>query len=87
MIAGTTHIAKSPAMTSYGGYSGCPPNEKVTWHKLDPDTENYTVNSDASIVAPLIFKYVLEKAAQANARIAKKATRPAEQGRAEAVEA
>ena len=49
------------AVTSYGGYSGCPPNEKVTWHKLDHDTVNYTINSDASIVAPLIFSYVLEK--------------------------
>ena len=48
------------AVTSYGGYSGCPANEKVSWHKLDTDTENYTINSDASIVAPLIFQYVLE---------------------------
>lgn len=49
------------AVTSFGGYSGCPPNEKVTWHKLDPDTVNFTINSDASIVAPLIFSYVIEK--------------------------
>jgi deoxyhypusine synthase len=49
------------AVTSYGGYSGCPPNEKVSWHKLDPDTANFTINSDASIVAPLIFEYILEK--------------------------
>jgi deoxyhypusine synthase len=49
------------AVTSYGGYSGCPPNEKVTWHKLDPDTPNFTINSDASIVAPLVFQYVLEQ--------------------------
>jgi len=49
------------AITSYGGYSGCPANEKVTWDKLDPDTENYTINSDASIVAPLIFQYVTEQ--------------------------
>ncbi|MFK7858810.1 MAG: deoxyhypusine synthase family protein [Granulosicoccus sp.] len=49
------------AMTSYGGYSGCPPNEKVTWDKLDTDTENYTINSDASIVAPLIFQYIVEQ--------------------------
>ena len=49
------------AVTSYGGYSGCPPNEKVTWDKLDTDTENYTINSDASIVAPLIFQYVVEQ--------------------------
>ncbi|MBX2823983.1 MAG: deoxyhypusine synthase family protein [Gammaproteobacteria bacterium] len=52
------------AVTSYGGYSGCPANEKVTWDKLDPDTENYTVNSDASIVAPLIFQYVVEQSGQ-----------------------
>lgn len=49
------------AVTSYGGYSGCPANEKVTWDKLDPDTENYTINSDASIVAPMIFHYVMEQ--------------------------
>jgi len=65
------------AVTSYGGYSGCPPNEKVTWHKLDTDTENYTINSDASIVAPLIFQYVLEKSRLAHtaASIATPATR------------
>lgn len=50
------------AVTSYGGYSGCPANEKVTWDKLDPDTENYTINSDASIVAPLVFQYIVEQA-------------------------
>lgn len=55
------------AVTSYGGYSGCPANEKVTWDKLDPDTENYTINSDASIVAPLIFQYVLEQSRHAQA--------------------
>jgi len=55
------------AITSYGGYSGCPPNEKVTWHKLDVDTVNFTINSDASIVAPLIFQYVLEKDEEARA--------------------
>jgi deoxyhypusine synthase len=49
------------AVTSYGGYSGCPANEKVTWHKLDADTVNFTINSDASIVAPLVFSYVMEK--------------------------
>jgi deoxyhypusine synthase len=49
------------AVTSYGGYSGCPANEKVTWHKLEPTTPNFTINSDASIVAPLVFSYVLEK--------------------------
>ena len=68
------------AVTSFGGYSGCPPNEKVTWHKLDPDTENYTINSDASIVAPLIFQYVLEKSAssRAKSRTVDAAVEPAE---------
>ncbi|NLG07562.1 deoxyhypusine synthase [Candidatus Peribacteria bacterium] len=53
------HIGDST--TSFGSYSGCPPNEKVTWYKLDTTTPNFTINSDASIVAPLIFQYVLEK--------------------------
>lgn len=55
------------AVTSYGGYSGCPANEKVTWHKLEPETPNFTINSDASIVAPLVFQYVLEKHREASA--------------------
>jgi deoxyhypusine synthase len=45
--------------TSYGSYSGAVPNEKITWHKLDESAPSYIVNSDASIVAPLIFAYVL----------------------------
>lgn len=53
------HIGDST--TSFGSYSGCPPNEKVTWYKLDTTTPNFTINSDASIVAPLIFQYILEK--------------------------
>lgn len=66
------------AVTSYGGYSGCPPNEKVSWHKLDTDTENYTINSDASIVAPLIFQYVLEKSAASAATARTKSKRRAD---------
>jgi deoxyhypusine synthase len=45
--------------TSYGSYSGAPPNEKITWVKLAPDTPRFMINSDATIVAPLIFSYVL----------------------------
>jgi deoxyhypusine synthase len=45
--------------TSYGSYSGAVPNEKITWRKLDAGTPRYMINSDASIVAPLIFGYVL----------------------------
>jgi deoxyhypusine synthase len=47
--------------TSYGSYSGAVPNEKITWGKLAPDTPRYMINSDASIVAPLIFAYVLDE--------------------------
>lgn len=45
--------------TSFGSYSGAVPNEKITWGKLDADTPKFMINSDASIVAPLIFAYVL----------------------------
>jgi deoxyhypusine synthase len=47
------------ARPSYGGYSGAPPNEKITWGKLDADTPRYEINSDGAIVVPLIFSYVL----------------------------
>ena len=47
------------AEVSYGGYSGAVPNEKISWGKLEVDTPKFLVNSDASIVAPLIFGYVL----------------------------
>ena len=47
------------AQPSYGGYSGAPANEKITWGKLAPTTPRYEINSDAAIVAPLICAYVL----------------------------
>ena len=49
----------SDSTTSYGSYSGAVPNEKITWEKLDITTPKYMVESDATIVAPLIFAYVL----------------------------
>ena len=49
----------SDAVTSYGGYSGAPPNEKITWGKLDVDTPKFMIESDATIVAPLIWAYLL----------------------------
>lgn len=49
----------SDSTTSYGSYSGAVPNEKITWGKLDIDTPKYIVESDATIVAPLIFAYLL----------------------------
>jgi deoxyhypusine synthase len=47
------------AEVSYGGYSGAVPNEKITWGKLERETPRFLVKSDATIVAPLIFAYVL----------------------------
>jgi deoxyhypusine synthase len=49
----------SDSTTSYGSYSGAIPNEKITWEKLGIDTPKYVIESDAAIVAPLIFAYVL----------------------------
>ena len=50
----------SDSTTSYGSYSGAVPNEKITWGKLDADTPKHIIESDATIVAPLIFAYVLD---------------------------
>jgi deoxyhypusine synthase len=49
----------SDSTTSYGSYSGAVPNEKITWGKLDVATPKFMIESDASIVAPLLFAYVL----------------------------
>ena len=49
----------SDSTTSYGSYSGAVPNEKITWGKLAASTPKYIVESDATIVAPLIFSWVL----------------------------
>lgn len=50
----------SDSTTSYGSYSGAVPNEKITWGKLGIDTPKFIVESDATIVAPLIFAYLLD---------------------------
>lgn len=49
----------SDSTTSYGSYSGAVPNEKITWGKLNPETPKFIIESDATIVAPLVFAYVL----------------------------
>ncbi len=51
----------SDSTTSYGSYSGAVPNEKITWGKLDIDTPKYIIESDATIVAPLIFAWLLNQ--------------------------
>jgi len=50
----------SDSTTSYGSYSGAVPNEKITWGKLDVDTPRFIIESDATIVAPLVFAIVMD---------------------------
>ncbi|HEY9724534.1 MAG TPA: deoxyhypusine synthase family protein, partial [Oscillatoriaceae cyanobacterium] len=50
----------SDSTTSYGSYSGATPNEKITWDKLTEDTPMFVVESDATIVAPLMLRALLE---------------------------
>jgi deoxyhypusine synthase len=50
----------SDSTTSYGSYSGAVPNEKITWGKLTPNTPSFIIESDATIVAPLVFAYVMD---------------------------
>jgi deoxyhypusine synthase len=64
----------SDSTTSYGSYSGATPNEKITWDKLTEQTPMYVIESDATIVAPLILSALLEckgSPKEANALIAK----------------
>lgn len=49
----------SDSTTSYGSYSGAVPNEKITWGKLGVNTPKFIIESDATIVAPLVFAHVL----------------------------
>src|SRR6478735_3950269 len=49
----------SDSTTSYGSYSGAVPNEKITWGKLSLETPKFIIESDATIVVPLIFSWVL----------------------------
>jgi deoxyhypusine synthase len=49
----------SDSTTSYGSYSGAHPNEKITWGKLSIETPKFIIESDATIIAPLIFAIVL----------------------------
>jgi deoxyhypusine synthase len=50
----------SEAKTSYGSYSGAPPGEKITWGKLDVDTPRFMIESDATVVFPLIAAFLLD---------------------------
>jgi deoxyhypusine synthase len=50
----------SDSTTSYGSYSGATPNEKITWDKLTEDTPMFVIESDATIVVPLMLQALLE---------------------------
>ncbi|MBF0423485.1 MAG: deoxyhypusine synthase family protein [Magnetococcales bacterium] len=70
----------SDSTTSYGSYSGATPNEKITWDKLTPDTPMFVIESDATIVVPLMLNALLECQnfpAAANALLAQISTVPA----------
>ena len=56
----------SDSVTSFGSYSGATPNEKISWGKISPQTPSFVIESDATIVAPLIFQYVLESHKEKN---------------------
>jgi deoxyhypusine synthase len=69
----------SDSTTSYGSYSGATPNEKITWDKLTERTPMFVVESDATIVAPLMLSALLEakadpKAADAIIKASRKET-------------
>ncbi len=51
----------SDSTTSYGSYSGAVPNEKITWGQLGMKTPKYIIESDATIVAPLVFAIILDQ--------------------------
>ncbi len=51
----------SDSTTSYGSYSGAVPSEKISWGKLEVDTPRFVIESDATIVAPLMFSYILDR--------------------------
>lgn len=70
----------SDSTTSYGSYSGATPNEKITWDKLTEDTPMFVIESDATIVAPLILQALLECAAAPEAADALIARHLAAQG-------
>lgn len=50
----------SDSTTSFGSYSGATPSEKISWGKLSEETPSFIIESDATIVAPLVFQYVLD---------------------------
>lgn len=57
----------SDSTTSFGSYSGATPNEKITWDKLTETTPMFVIESDATIVVPLLLSALLEAKADPKA--------------------
>ncbi|HEB52843.1 MAG TPA: deoxyhypusine synthase [bacterium] len=74
----------SDSTTSYGSYSGATPNEKITWDKLTAKTPMFVIESDATIVAPLMLSALLECRANPKAADALIAKSRAQQKKARA---
>jgi len=51
----------SESRPSYGGYSGAPPNEKISWEKLGVETPKFVIESDATIVLPILLSCLLDE--------------------------
>jgi len=51
----------SESRPSYGGYSGAPPSEKISWEKTAVDTPRFVIESDATIVLPLLLAHLLDR--------------------------
>ncbi len=51
----------SESRPSYGSYSGAPPNEKISWEKLGVETPKFVIESDATIVLPILLSCLLDE--------------------------
>ena len=51
----------SESRPSYGGYSGATPNEKISWEKLGVETPKFVIESDATIVLPILLSCLLDE--------------------------
>lgn len=50
----------SDSITSFGSYSGAGASEKITWDKTNAKTPAHLIESDATIVVPLLLEALLE---------------------------
>ncbi len=53
-------IMVTDAQESYGGFSGALASEKASWGKIEASTPSFCINSDATIVFPLLAALVMD---------------------------